>query len=201
MRTELENRGIADALIVCCDGLQGLRAAIRVSWPDATVQTSRRAHVQPPASSSTVEITRQPRSIYTSPTVEAAHAQFRRVRRGLARRLSGDDQLVGSRWTEFSPFLELAVALPKRTSTPRTRSRASTRKASRERPGIEDTFPNEQTALKVLYNPPPPSSDRTAKTSPARNLRLNDHPERVTVHDGGQITHPTHDHQDRLQRE
>ncbi len=40
MLTELRNRGIADALIVCCDGLRGLPDAIRTTWPDATVQTS-----------------------------------------------------------------------------------------------------------------------------------------------------------------
>jgi transposase-like protein len=39
MLTELKNRGVADALIVCCDGLKGLPDAIRVTWPDATVQT------------------------------------------------------------------------------------------------------------------------------------------------------------------
>ena len=39
MLTELRNRGVADALIVCCDGLKGLPDAIRVTWPDATVQT------------------------------------------------------------------------------------------------------------------------------------------------------------------
>jgi hypothetical protein len=39
MLSELKNRGIADALIVCCDGLKGLPDAIKVTWPDATVQT------------------------------------------------------------------------------------------------------------------------------------------------------------------
>ena len=39
MLTELRNRGLADALVVCCDGLKGLPDAIRVTWPDATVQT------------------------------------------------------------------------------------------------------------------------------------------------------------------
>ena len=39
MLTELRNRGVADALIVCCDGLKGLPDAIRTTWPDATVQT------------------------------------------------------------------------------------------------------------------------------------------------------------------
>lgn len=39
MLTELRNRGVADALIVCYDGLKGLPDAIRVIWPHATVQT------------------------------------------------------------------------------------------------------------------------------------------------------------------
>src|SRR6266704_1049152 len=36
MLTELRNRGVADALIVCCDGLKGLPDAIRATWPEAT---------------------------------------------------------------------------------------------------------------------------------------------------------------------
>ena len=39
MLTELRNRGLADALIVCCNGLRGLPESIRAAWPDATVQT------------------------------------------------------------------------------------------------------------------------------------------------------------------
>ena len=39
MLSELRNRGLHDALIVCCDGLKGLPEAIRVTWPAATVQT------------------------------------------------------------------------------------------------------------------------------------------------------------------
>src|ERR1700690_3898657 len=39
MLTELRNRGLVDALIVCCDRLKGLPDAIKVTWPDATVQT------------------------------------------------------------------------------------------------------------------------------------------------------------------
>ena len=37
MRTELRNRGLVDALIVCCDGVCGLPESIRATCPDATV--------------------------------------------------------------------------------------------------------------------------------------------------------------------
>lgn len=36
---ELANRGVADVLIVCCDGLTGFPEAIEATWPHATVQT------------------------------------------------------------------------------------------------------------------------------------------------------------------
>ncbi|MDN5896428.1 MAG: IS256 family transposase, partial [Nocardioides sp.] len=36
---ELANRGVADVLIVCCDGLTGLPEAIEATWTQATVQT------------------------------------------------------------------------------------------------------------------------------------------------------------------
>ena len=44
MLTELRNRGVADALIVCCDGLKGLPDAIRVTWPQADGADLCRAH-------------------------------------------------------------------------------------------------------------------------------------------------------------
>ena len=37
--TELKNRGILDACIVCCDGLKGLPEAVNTVWPQAVVQT------------------------------------------------------------------------------------------------------------------------------------------------------------------
>ncbi|PZG66338.1 IS256 family transposase, partial [Streptomyces sp. NTH33] len=37
--TQLKNRGLRDALIVCCDGLSGLPEAINTVWEKAVVQT------------------------------------------------------------------------------------------------------------------------------------------------------------------
>ena len=37
--TELKNRGVADVLAVCCDGLSGFGDAIEAVRPQATVQT------------------------------------------------------------------------------------------------------------------------------------------------------------------
>jgi len=80
MLTEVRNRGIADALIVCCDGLKGLPDAIRATWPDATVQTCVvhlvRNSLRYASKKHWSAITRQMRVIYTAATVQAAEAAF-----------------------------------------------------------------------------------------------------------------------------
>src|SRR2546427_11258189 len=80
MLTELRNRGVADALIVCCDGLKGLPDAIRTTWPDATVQTCVvhlvRNSLRYASKKHWGQITRELREIYTAATVEAAEVRF-----------------------------------------------------------------------------------------------------------------------------
>ena len=78
--TELKNRGLVDALIVCCDGLNGLPEAITAVWPQADVQTcvvhlvrntlryASRQHWQ--------KITTDLRKVYTAPTLDAATERF-----------------------------------------------------------------------------------------------------------------------------
>jgi transposase-like protein len=78
MLTELRNRGVADALIVCCDGLKGLPDAIRVTWPQATVQTCVvhmvRNSLRYASKKHWPAITKAMRAIYTAPTVPAAES-------------------------------------------------------------------------------------------------------------------------------
>ena len=75
MLTELRNRGLADALIVCCDGLAGLPESIRATWPDATAQTCVahmvRNSLRYASRKHRGAITKAMRGIYTSPTIEA----------------------------------------------------------------------------------------------------------------------------------
>ena len=80
MLTELRNRGLADALIVCCDGLKGLPDSIRATWPDATVQTCVvhlvRNTLRYVSKKYWSTITREMREIYTAPSLPAAEALF-----------------------------------------------------------------------------------------------------------------------------
>ncbi len=80
MLGQLRNRGLADALIVCCDGLRGLPESIRATWPEAPAQTCvahmARDSLRYASKTHWGPITRSMREICTAPTAEAAGARF-----------------------------------------------------------------------------------------------------------------------------
>jgi putative transposase len=73
---DLKARGIADVLIVVCDGLTGLPAAIEAVWPDALVQTCivhlTRASLRWVNYKDRKRVAAQLRLIYAAPTEQAA---------------------------------------------------------------------------------------------------------------------------------
>jgi putative transposase len=150
MLTELRNRGIADALIVCCDGLKGLPDAIRVTWPQATVQTCVvhlvRNSLRYASKKHWSQITRQMRAIYTAATVAAAEDRFAEFAETWRERYPA---MIGSwetAWGEFVPFLEFPVELRRIVYTTNAIEslNARFRRAVRHR----GHFPTEQAALK-----------------------------------------------------
>ena len=153
MLTELRNRGIADALIVCCDGLKGLPDAIRVTWPEATVQTCVvhmvRNSLRYASKKHWSQITRQMRKIYEAPTVEAAQAHFDDFAEQWRSTYPAMIKSWETSWAEFVPFLEFPTELRKIVYTTNAIEslNARFRRAVRHR----GHFPNEQAALKVLF--------------------------------------------------
>jgi putative transposase len=153
MLTELRNRGLQDALIVCCDGLKGLPESIRITWPEATVQTcvvhmvrnslrySSRKHWS--------KITAAMREIYTASTVEAGETSFAEFAGEWEQLYPAMIQAWRSVWPEFVPFLEFPAELRKLVYTINAIEslNARFRRAVRHR----GHFPNQQAALKVLY--------------------------------------------------
>lgn len=153
MLTELRNRGLADALIVCCDGLKGLPESIRITWPEATVQTCVvhmvRNSLRYSSKKHWSRITAAMREIYTAPTVEAAEARFAEFAGEWEQTYPAMIQAWRSVWTEFVPFLEFPAELRKLVYTTNAIEslNARFRRAVRHR----GHFPNEQAALKVLF--------------------------------------------------
>jgi transposase-like protein len=189
MLTELKNRGVADALIVCCDGLKGLPDAIRVTWPDATVQTCVvhmvRNSLRYASKKHWSAITRQMRAIYTAPTVDAAQAHFVDFAETWRDTYPAMISSWENSWAEFVPFLEFPVELRKIVYTTNAIEslNARFRRAVRHR----GHFPNEQAALKVLYlvatQRRPNRENLTGKINGWKSI-LN----ALTVHYGDRIT-------------
>ena len=153
MLTELRNRGIADALIVCCDGLKGLPEAIRVTWPHATVQTCVvhlvRNSLKYASKADWVPITKGLRAIYTADTIAAAGVEFESFAEQWRQKYPAMIRSWETTWNEFVPFLEFPVELRKIVYTTNAIEslNARFRRAVRHR----GHFPNEQAAMKVLY--------------------------------------------------
>jgi len=153
MLTELRNRGIADALIVCCDGLKGLPDALRTTWPDATVQTCVvhlvRNSLRYASKQHWAQITREMRGIYTAPTVQAAEELFAAFAERWREKYPAMIHSWENNWAEFVPFLEFPAELRKIVYTTNAIEslNARFRRAVRHRGHL----PNGQAALKVLY--------------------------------------------------
>jgi len=153
MLTDLRNRGIVDALIVCCDGLKGLPDAIRVTWPEATVQTcvvhmvrnslryASRKHWQ--------RIVKQMRAIYTAPTVEAAEVHFADFAEEWDDTYPAMIDSWRRAWPEFIPFLEFPQEL--RAVVYTTNAVESLNARIRRAVQGRGHFPTEQAAMKVLF--------------------------------------------------
>jgi putative transposase len=108
---ELRNRGIADVLIVCCDGLTGFPDAIEATWPQATVQTCTvhliRAAMRFVSYADRRNVAAALRLVYTAPTAEAAQTELAAFAgTELGRRYPAAVQTWERAWDRFIPFLE-----------------------------------------------------------------------------------------------
>lgn len=151
--TELKNRGVNDAFIVCCDGLNGLPEAIAAVWPRADVQTCVvhlvRNTLRYTPQNVWAKITPDLRAIYTAPTLDAATERFSEFEEKWGERFPAVIKLWRDAWTEFIPFLAFPAEVRSMIYTTNTieslnaRFRRSTR--------VRGHFPNEQSAIKILY--------------------------------------------------
>jgi putative transposase len=151
--TELRNRGVADVLICCSDGLKGLGEAIETVWPLCTHQTcvvhlvrnslrySNRRDWQ--------HITPGLRAIYTAPTIEAAQSRFDEFTDRWQPKYPAMIRLWQQAWEKFTPFLTLDVEIRRLVNT--TNMIESLNSRIRQATRRRGHFTTEQAALKVLY--------------------------------------------------
>jgi putative transposase len=150
--TEIRNRGVADVLIVCCDGLKGLPDAIEATWPRAVVQTCVihliRGATRYCSYKDRKAVAKALRPIYTAVNEEAAAEALDDLELTWGDRYPGIVRLWRDAWERFTPFLAYPAPLRKIVYT--TNLIESTnfqlRKVSKNR----GHFPNDAAALKLL---------------------------------------------------
>ena len=150
--TEVKNRGVADVLIVCCDGLKGLPDAIETTWPQAVVQTCvihlLRGSTRYCSYKDRKAVAAALRPVYTAVNAEAAADALDDFELTWGDRYPGIVRLWRSAWERFTPFLAYPAELRKVVYTTNLIESVNyqLRKVSKNR----GHFPNDAAALKLL---------------------------------------------------
>jgi len=151
--TELRNRGVADVLMLVCDGLKGLPDAVATAWPRTIVQTCivhlLRNSFCYAARQDWDKIAKALKPVYTAPSEAAAAERFSEFQETWGAQYPAIIKLWEDAWAEFVPFLAFDVEIRRVIcSTNAIESvNARIRKAVRAR----GHFPNEAAALKCVY--------------------------------------------------
>jgi len=150
--SDIKNRGVADVIFVCCDGLKGLPDAIEATWPTAITQTCVvhlvRASLRYCSWKDRKTVAAALREIYTAPSVEAAADALECFELEYGDRYPGIVRVWRDAWEQFIPFLAWSPIIRKIVYTTNMIESVNyqMRKASKTR----GHFPNDESALKLL---------------------------------------------------
>ena len=165
----LKNRGVKDILLICADGLTGIREAIQAAFPKTEYQRCLvhqiRNTLKYVSDKDRKEFANDLKTIYTAPTEEQGLACMNRV----AEKWSGKYPSAMRRWERdwdaISPIFKFSAEVRKviYTTNAIESLNATYRKLNRQR----SVFPSAQALLKALYLA---TSEATKKwTMPIRN--------------------------------
>lgn len=151
--TELRNRGLADVLIVCCDGLSGFPDAIEAVWPQAVVQTCVvhliRNSIRYCSYKDRRAVTTALKTIYRAETIDAAADALDDFELEWGDRYPAIVDLWRRNWERFMPFLAFDPAIRKVIYT--TNAIESLNYQLRKVTKTRGHFPTEDAVLKILY--------------------------------------------------
>ena len=151
---ELANRGVADVLIACCDGLTGFPEAIEATWPQTVVQTCVvhliRASMRFISYTDRKAVAAALRPVYTAAT-EAVAAQELDIFEGSnwGKKYPATVRVWRDAWQRFIPFLEFPPAVRKIIYT--TNAVESLNYQLRKIIKNRGHFPNDDAVVKLLW--------------------------------------------------
>jgi putative transposase len=151
--TELKNRGVADAYIICCDGLKGFPEAIEAVFPQTIVQTCI-VHLIRSSTRFVAYVNRKRlcadlRHVYAADTEEAALAALTAFEKAWAERYPMVAQAWRSNWERVRPFFAFPREVRKLIYT--TNAIESLNSTLRKVARVRGHFPNDEAAVKLLY--------------------------------------------------
>jgi putative transposase len=151
--TQLKNRGLKDALIVCCDGLTGLPEAITTVWEKALVQTCVthliRSSMKYVNYTDRKKVASMLRPIYTAATESEALTALDELRAEFGKSAPGVISAWERAWEQFIPFLAFDREIRRVIYT--TNAIESMNFQLRKTLKNRGHFPSDDAAIKLLY--------------------------------------------------
>src|ERR1039457_1232783 len=151
---QMRNRGLADIIICCCDGLGGLGEEITATWPEATVQTCTvhliRAAARFASYGDRKGLCAGMRAIYTAVDIDAAEAALLEFAdSALGRKYPAAAGGWERAWEKFVPFLEFEPGIRKVIYT--TNAIEAFNRQMRKIIKTRGHFPNDDALVKLLW--------------------------------------------------
>jgi putative transposase len=150
---ELKQRGIADILIACVDGLKGFPEAIEAVFPKTTVQTCIvhliRNSLKYVPRREREQVARDLKPIYTAIDADAAQAELERFDEKWGQRFPVITQAWLDAWEYVTPFLAFPPEVRRVIYT--TNAIEALNRQLRKAIKTKGHFPNEDAARKLIY--------------------------------------------------
>jgi putative transposase len=151
---QMRNRGLADIVIVCCDGLGGLGEEITATWPEATVQTCTvhliRAAARFASYGDRKGLCAAMRPVYTAVDLDAAEAALLEFADSpLGRKYPAAAGVWERAWERFVPFLEFEQGIRNVIYT--TNAIEAFNRQMRKIIKTRGHFPNDDALVKLLW--------------------------------------------------
>jgi transposase-like protein len=150
---DLKARGLQDALIVCGDGLTGLRNAVESVFPQADVQLCVVHHIRNVTKFVSYKdrklLCAAMRPIYTAPTIEAAELALDRFAQSWEARYPASVAAWRNHWNGLTTFFKYPVELRRMIYT--TNAIESLHSQMRKNIANRKVFPNDEALIKILF--------------------------------------------------
>ena len=151
--TELKQRGVADVLIACVDGLKGFPDAIEAVFPKAWVQTCIvhliRHSLRYVPRREREQVARDLKPIYTAADSDAAEAALHAFDERWGKRFPVITQAWLNAWEQVTPFMSFPPEVRRVIYT--TNAIEALNRQLRKAIKTKGHFPNEEAARKLLY--------------------------------------------------